>query len=91
MQPSGSEISHHPPQLNTVLFINADGDEVDLVKSDNAPALQKGEYTGAKNLNQKRKIKADSVLMCNGKRLHAYTQVNPTSYKVYHQTPMMTA
>lgn len=67
-------------------FINADGDEVDLVKSDNAPALQKGEYKGAINLNQRRKIKADSVLMCNGKRLHAYTQVNPTSYKVYHQT-----
>ena len=67
-------------------FINADGDEVNLVKSDNAPALQKGEYKGTVDLNQKQKIKNDSVVTCNGKRLHAYTQVNPTSYKVYHQT-----
>ena len=83
-----NEVRYPIIRLNSTqfYFINADGDEVDLIKGENAPALEKGEYKGAIDLNQGRKIKRDSVVTYNGKRYHAYTQVNPTSYKVYHQS-----
>lgn len=72
---------------SNLVFVNAEGDEVELVKSDDSENNGvHGEYKGAVNLNQGRKVKADSVMTCGGKHYHAYTQVNPTTYKVYIQT-----
>ncbi|MBQ0073891.1 MAG: DUF4738 domain-containing protein [Prevotella sp.] len=67
-----------------LVFINSDGDEVSLVKS--STTLSTGEYKGAVNLNQGKKVKKDTVMTYSTKRYHAYTQVNPTTYKVYRQT-----
>lgn len=68
-------------------FINSNGDEVVLTKTDKDVApFVRGEYKGAVALNQGRKIKKDTVMVFNGKHYHAYTQVNPTTYKVYRQT-----
>ncbi len=82
------EVAYAIKQLNSTQFhfVNADGDIVELVKAsaDVAP-LSKGEYKGAISLNQNQKIKRDTIVYCKDKRLHAYTQVNPTTYKVYRQ------
>lgn len=83
------EVTYAIKRLNSTQFhfINADGDVVELVKSDNTTvSLAKGEYKGAISLNQGKKIKNDTVIFFNDKRYHAYTQVNPTTYKVYRQS-----
>lgn len=68
-------------------FVNSEGDETLLVKcgKDVAP-LARGEYKGTVALNQGRKIKSDTVMVYKDRHYHAYTQVNPTTYKVYRQT-----
>lgn len=68
-------------------FVNSEGDETTLVRAgkDVIP-LARGEYKGAVTLNQRRKIKNDTVMIYKDKHYHAYTQVNPTTYKVYRQT-----
>ena len=48
--------------------------------------LARGEYKGAVTLNQGKKVKKDTVMAYKDKHYHAYTQVNPTTYKVYRQT-----
>lgn len=68
-------------------FVNSEGDEVVLSKAEKEMATPaRGEYRGAVSLNQGRKIKKDTVMVFNGRHYHAYTQVNPTTYKVYRQT-----
>lgn len=68
-------------------FVNSEGDEVTLVKSSrDENAAVRGMYRGAVNVNQGRKIKKDTVMTYRDKRYHAYTQVNPTTYKVYRRT-----
>lgn len=69
---------------SSLCIINADGDEVELVKSDQA--MKPGEYRGSVNPIQGRVVKVDTVVICGNHRYHAYSQVNPTSYKVYNQT-----
>ena len=70
-----------------LVFINAEGDEVELCKSnEEGNPHSTGEYKGTVNLNQGRKVKNDTVMTFDGKHYHAYTQVNPTTYKVYRQT-----
>ncbi len=72
---------------NTLVFINSEGDETQLVKSSTkAETLSRGEHKGTVAVNQGRKIKRDSILVEGNKKYHAYTQVNPTTYKVYRQT-----
>lgn len=67
-------------------FVNSDGDDVVLTKASKEVApLLRGEYKGMVSLNQGRKIKKDTVMVSRGKHYHAYTQVNPTTYKVYRQ------
>lgn len=39
--------------------------------------------TKAVSVNQNKKVKTDTILSYNNKRYHSYTQVNPSSYKVY--------
>lgn len=82
------EVRYHITRLNStqLYFINSNGDEVMLQKSTDPSAVTKGEYKGVIDINQGRKIKNDTVVMWNDQRFHAYTQVNPTSYKVYQQT-----
>lgn len=68
-------------------FVNSEGDEVVLVKAnrdvnDSERSAQRDEV----NVNQGKKIKKDTVMTFRDKRYHAYTQVNPTTYKVYRQT-----
>lgn len=67
-------------------FVNSEGDEVTLVKGGRDENSLRGMYRGAINVNQGRKIKGDTVMTYRDKRYHAYTQVNPTTYKVYRQT-----
>ena len=38
------------------------------------------------HINQGELIKRDSIMSVGNKRFHAYVQVNPTTYKVYHPT-----
>lgn len=71
---------------STILFVNSDGDEVELTKSSSKNNLRTGEYKGAVSLNQGKTVKKDTVLVSDGNHFHAYTQVNPTTYKVYRQT-----
>lgn len=68
------------------VFINALGDETELVKSEQATALNKGEHRGVVTVNQGQRVKADTLMTLGLKHLHAYTQVNPTESKVFVQT-----
>lgn len=67
-------------------FINTEGDDVELTKSNKDLTLQRGEHKGNGHINMGKKIKRDTVITFRDKRYHAYTQVNPTTYKVYRQT-----
>jgi len=79
------EVRYAIKRLNATQFrfVNADGDDIELVKSSQHQALSQGEHKGAISLNQNRKIKKDTIVFYKDHRYHAYTQVNPTSYKVY--------
>lgn len=73
---------------HTIRFINSDGDEVMLTKT-NAPEyleLFEKSVRAKVNINQGVLIKRDTILTANDKRFHAYSQVNPTTYKVLRQT-----
>lgn len=68
-------------------FINADGDEIRLQKSDDKSYLALFEKQASTiSVNQGELIKRDTVLTVGDVRYHAYVQVNPTSYKVYRQS-----
>ena len=85
---SHSQVSYVIKRLNTTQlhFENSNGDVIELVKSNNTTQpLERGEYKGAIDINQGKKIKRDSILKYREKNYHAYSQVNPTTYKVYQQ------
>ena len=67
---------------NIFEFENVAGDMVKLVRSTDSSDADL--FLGPKtiSINQGVVIKRDTVVTCNGKRYHAYVQVNPTSYKV---------
>lgn len=69
-------------------FVNNDGDEISLVKSDDKSLVSLFEKIKKSigHINQGELIKRDSILSVGDKRLHAYVQVNPTTFKVYHQS-----
>ncbi len=84
---SEGEIFYHIKKLTnaSLVLASANNEELSLVKNEETmrPVRQTmPEVT----VNQGKKIKRDTVLMASGKRYHAYTQVNPTTYKVYHQS-----
>lgn len=67
------------------VFVNQNGDQVRLVKSDDPNDLAIFEEVEARRpvaLNQNRMIKRDTVVMVGQDRYHCYVQVNPTTYKV---------
>lgn len=68
-------------------FVNSEGDIVTLQKSKRLSASESGNASNvATGLNQGKKIKKDTILVSGSKRYHAYTQVNPTTYRVYRQS-----
>lgn len=68
-------------------FVNTDGEEIELTKTDSQGSTpMRGQHKGAININQGKKIKNDTVMIYDGHHFHAYTQVNPTTYKVFHQS-----
>ena len=66
-------------------FVNNDGDEISLVKSNDKSliALFEKIKRSIDHINQGELIKRDSIISAGDKRLHAYIQVNPTTFKVY--------
>lgn len=65
------------------VFVNQNGEQVKVVKSDDSSYLQMfSEKKAVIALNQNRLLKRDTVLSFNNERYHSYVQVNPTSYKV---------
>ncbi len=72
---------------SSFIFVNDSGDEVELIKSNVTTAeLKPSGANEQASLNQGVVIKHDSVMTFDGKRLHAYKKVNPTTRKVYQQT-----
>lgn len=72
---------------HSLRLINADGDELDLLRSDTKTDLAhftKNQHKESQ-INQGLLIKRDSVMTLGDKRYHAYVQVNPTKYKVLKQ------
>ena len=69
-------------------FVNNDGDEISLVKSDDKSLIKLFEKVNNSidHINQGELIKRDSIMSVGDKRLHAYVQVNPTTFKVYQPT-----
>ena len=63
-------------------FFNAEGDEISLTKS---TSLRPGKTQQRAVINQHKTLKTDSVIICGQTQYHAYTQVNPTTFKVYRQ------
>lgn len=64
------------------VFENQAGDQVKLVKSDDANSNYAFVGTKPVVLNQNKLIKRDTVIMVGKDRYHGYVQVNPTTYKV---------
>lgn len=63
-------------------FKNSNGDLMKLVKDTDPGYAAQFEHKVPVAINQKRTIKKDSVVTCNGEPYHSYVQVNPTTYKV---------
>lgn len=67
------------------VFVNQNGDQVKLVKSEDPNDLALFEATESRRpvaLNQNRTIKRDTVIISSNEKYHCYVQVNPTTYKV---------
>lgn len=71
---------------NVFEFKNQTNETVRLTKSTDADADMY--FFGKKPtvINQRQTIKRDTVIMVGNERYHCYTQVNPTTYKVYKST-----
>ena len=84
------QIDYHPAicykitrcSQTTFKFINTDGDEMSLTKSAN---FKSGKTPQHFQINQGCIIKKDSIINSKQTKYHAYTQVNPTTYKIYKQ------
>lgn len=68
---------------NIFEFKNQNGDIVKLVKSDDPYFDMQFRRGTAVTLHQRETVKKDTVMFSGEKRYHLYTQVNPTTYKVY--------
>lgn len=64
-------------------FKNSNGDIVRLIKSDDPSLVLQFAKKKPTSVNQNKVIKSDTIISCNEERYHIYTQVNPTTYKVY--------
>ena len=87
---NSTQTKYHILQLtdHTFKFINSEGDEIALSKDDSDTFLNLFEKKRQKafGINQGVLLKRDSVLVYGDTRYHAYSQVNPTTFKVLRQT-----
>ena len=70
---------------SALVLASPDGEELSLVKSEETIRPVK-QIASRITVNQGKKIKRDTVMIASGKRYHVYSQVNPTTYKVYLQS-----
>mgnify|MGYP002516670920 CR=1 FL=1 len=69
------------------VFVNQDGDQIRLVKTNDRSYLKMFEHkTAVISVNQNKIIKKDTIIYHNGEKYHTYVQVNPTTYKVVKGT-----
>lgn len=64
------------------VFVNQNGEQVKLVKSEDTADDFYFEGKNTRPLNQNRLIKRDTVVVQGGEKFHCYVQVNPTTFKV---------
>lgn len=86
---SNKPVKYAIKSLNSTqfVFINMNGDEVELVKDEAVDLSTIGQRSLAvTNVNQGKTIKKDSVMTVGNHKYHVYTQVNPTTFKVFQQT-----
>ena len=70
---------------STLVLASYNGEELSLVRCEKT--LRPAPRSDARvTINQHKKIKRDTVMTYGGRRYHAYSQVNPTTYRVYRQT-----
>lgn len=67
---------------HSLTFINSNGEEVNVVKTDDASYLEFFEHKKSVEINQNKVVKSDTVVYDGERKFHCYTQVNPTTYKV---------
>jgi hypothetical protein len=85
----GSSLTKYPILKQTAhlfVFVNTDGEEIHLVKSNDSEDAQLFKGKHSQPLNQNQLIKRDTVIVFNNERYHCYVQVNPTTYKVVKPT-----
>lgn len=69
---------------SSLVMTSSSGEELSFVKSEETVRPIRNDVSKVA-VNQGRKIKRDTVMIASGKRYHVYSQVNPTTYKVYLQ------
>ena len=77
-------IERHTEHL--LWFRDVDGELVKLVKSDDVAVDSVFERSVPKILTLAEVLKRDTVVYHDGQRYHLYVAINPTKYKVVHQT-----
>ena len=79
------KIENQQPHL--FVFRNESNETVKLQLVDDAEDVSTSIFKPAKpvTLNQNKRIKNDTVVIVNNNRYHCYTQVNPSTYKVYYK------
>jgi hypothetical protein len=70
----------------SVTFVNLEGDEVTFTKGAEKTDAGMARQTEPISQSEDTKRKRDSVVVCDGKQLHAYTNITPTTHKVYSQS-----
>lgn len=83
---SDGEIAYYVKRLtdSALVLASSNGEELSLVKSEET--VRPVQHAASRiTVNQGKKIKRDTVMVASGKRYHVYSQVNPTTYKVYLQ------
>lgn len=82
---NGAKSSKYPILKQTAhlfIFANQNGEQIKLVKSEDASDDYFFEGKKVRPLNQNELIKRDTILVYGGDKYHCYVQVNPTTFKV---------
>ena len=82
---NGAKSSKYPILKQTAhlfIFANQNGEQIKLVKSEDASDDYFFEGKKVRPLNQNELIKRDTILVYGKDKYHCYVQVNPTTFKV---------
>lgn len=82
---NGAKSSKYPILKQTAhlfIFANQNGEQIKLVKSEDASDDYFFDGKKVRPLNQNELIKRDTILVYGGDKYHCYVQVNPTTFKV---------